>query len=141
MPQTPLEMAKDLVLAQIQAHKLLPDDMHTVLQQTHSSLLALKAQEGSNGGIVAVATPETPLEPVNWRTSITKHRVTCLECGVRFTQLSGRHLRKHGLDATSYRSKYGMPRTQALAAKALSSRRKERGQREPAREAQRQRIA
>jgi predicted transcriptional regulator len=87
MSQTLVEMAKDLVLAQIEAHRLSPDDMHTALQQTYASLLALKAQDDANGN-VAVVTPAIPSKPVNWRKSITKHTVTCLECGVSFKQLS-----------------------------------------------------
>ncbi len=39
MSQTLLEMAKDLVLAQIQVHRLAPEDMHAALQDTYSSLI------------------------------------------------------------------------------------------------------
>jgi predicted transcriptional regulator len=124
MSQSLLEMAKDLVMAQIAAHRLSPDDMHTVLQQTYASLKALQAQEDVNGS-VAVVTPETPPERVNWRKSITKQRVTCLECGASFKQLSVRHLKEHGLDGRSYRIKYGIPRTQPLAAKEITSHRQE----------------
>src|SRR3989442_4723916 len=124
MAQTPLAMAKHLVMAQIEAHKLSPEDMHQALQQTYSSLQALQAQEDANGS-VAVVTPETPPERVNWRKSITKHTVTCLECGASLKQLSVRHLKEHSLDGRSYRIKYGMPRTQSLAAKAITLRRKE----------------
>ena len=124
MPQTLLAMAKDLVLAQIQVRKLSPEEMHTALQHTYTSLKALKAQEDAHGS-VAVAPPETPAKPVNWRKSITKHTVTCLECGASFKQLSVRHLREHGLDGRSYRVKYGMTRTQPLAAKEITLRRKE----------------
>ena len=85
MSQTLLDMAKDLVLAQIQAHKLSPDEMHTALQHIYVSLLALKAQEDSNG-VVPGATRETRAEPVNWRKSITKHTVTCLACGPSFRE-------------------------------------------------------
>ena len=120
MSQTLLEMAKDLVLAQIEAQRLAPDDMHQALQQTYASLQALKAQEDA-GGSVAVATPETSPEPVNWKKSITKYRVTCLECGAGFKQLSVRHLKEHGLDGKAYRLKYGIPWTQALAAKEVTS--------------------
>ena len=42
-----------------------------------------------------------------------------------FKQLWVRHLRDHGLDGRSYRVKYDMPRTQPLAAKEVTSRRKE----------------
>ena len=78
MSQTLLEMAKDLVMAQIEARNLSPDEMHQALQHTYASLKALQAQEDANGS-VAVITPETPPEPVNWKKSITKHTVTCLE--------------------------------------------------------------
>jgi predicted transcriptional regulator len=98
--------------------------MHTALQQTYASLQALKAQEDSNGSI-AVVTPATPPAPVNWRKSITKHMVMCLECRASFKQLTVRHLQEHGLDGRSYRIKYGIPRTQSLAAKEITSHRQE----------------
>src|SRR5215510_3027106 len=123
MSQTLLAMTKDLVLAQIQAKTLPPEDMHQALQQTYASLQALKAQEDANGS-VAVATRETPSESVNWKKSITKHTVTCLECGASFKQLSTRHLKDHGMDGKGYRIKYGIPRTQSLAAKEMTSKRK-----------------
>jgi predicted transcriptional regulator len=124
MSQTLLEMAKDLVLAQIEAHRLSLDEMHQALQQTYASLQALQAQEDASGS-VAVVTPETPPEPVNWKKSITKHHVTCLACGASFKQLSVKHLRVHGMDGRSYRVKYGIPRTQPLAAKETTEIRKE----------------
>ena len=51
MSQTLLEMAKDLVMAQIATHRLPPDDMHATLQQTYASLKALQAQEDVYGRI------------------------------------------------------------------------------------------
>ena len=124
MSQTLLEMAKDLVLAQIRVHSLSPEDMHAALQDTYSSLLALQAQEASHGPD-AVQIPATPPEPINWRKSITKQAVTCLACGARFRQLSTRHLQKHGLDARSYRRKYGIPPRQPLSARAVTALRKQ----------------
>jgi predicted transcriptional regulator len=124
MSPTLLEMAKDLVMAQIQARYLSPDEMHQALQQTYASLRALKAQEDANGS-VAVVTPATPPKPANWRKSLAKHHVTCLECGASFKQLSVRHLQAHGLDGKAYRLKYGIPRTQPLTAKEVTSKRKE----------------
>src|SRR5438128_6585195 len=124
MSHTLLALAKDLVMAQIEAHRLSPEDMHQALQQTYSNLQALQAQEDANGS-VAVVTPETPPERVHWRKSITKHTVTCLECGASFKQLSVRHLKEHGLDGKTYRLKYGIPRAQPLAAKETTLKRKE----------------
>jgi predicted transcriptional regulator len=124
MSQTILEMAKDLVLAQIQTHRLSPEDMHATLQDIYSSLLALHAQEASNGS-GAVETSETSPTPSTWRKSITKHTVTCLECGASFKQLSGHHLRAHGLDARAYRAKYEIPPRQPLSARAVTALRKQ----------------
>jgi 5,10-methylenetetrahydrofolate reductase len=45
MSQTLLEMAKDLVMAQITARNLSPHEMHQALQQTYANLQTLKAQE------------------------------------------------------------------------------------------------
>ena len=55
MPQTILEMAKDLVMAQIQAGALPPDEMHKELQKTYASLVDLRIKEelGENGGGLA----------------------------------------------------------------------------------------
>ena len=124
MSQSLLEMTKDLVLAQIEAHRLSPEEMHAALQHTYNSLLALQAQEASNG-IGAVATPATQSEPVHWKTSITKHAVTCLECGQSCKQLSVRHLKVHGLDGKAYRIKYGIPPRQPLSARSVTAIRKQ----------------
>ena len=77
MSQTLLEMAKDLVMAQIAAHRLSPDEMHQALQHTYASLKALQALEDGNGSVPAV-TPETSPEPVNWKKSIHMLRDTFL---------------------------------------------------------------
>jgi len=124
MPQTLLEMAKDLVQAQIEAHRLSPAEMHQALHQTYASLHALQTQEDTHSS-VPVATPQIAPKPVDWRKSITKHTVMCLECWQAYKQLSVRHLKDHGLDGRSYREKYGIPRTQPLSAKATTAIRKE----------------
>jgi predicted transcriptional regulator len=119
-----LAMAKDLVLAQIRAGHLPPDTMHTLLQDTYAHLMALKAHEaGSSLSTNDDRTAATT--PVNWKKSITKHTVVCLECGASFKQLSLRHLKEHDLDPRAYRAKYGIPRRQPLAAKAVTVQRKQ----------------
>jgi predicted transcriptional regulator len=112
-------MTKDLVIAQIQTKALPPDTMHKALLQTYASLTALQAQEETDG----TGSVQTTIEPVDWRKSITRHVVTCLECGVTFKQLS-RHLAEHHLDPSSYRSKYGIPRSQPLAARSVTAMRR-----------------
>ena len=41
MSQTLLEMAKDLVMTQIEARNISPNEMHQALQQTYGTLQAL----------------------------------------------------------------------------------------------------
>ena len=119
MPQSILEMAKDLVTVQITAGQMPPDTMQEALQRTYTSLMALKVQEETG----ATSPVETP-QPVDWRKSITRHEIRCLECGQSFKQMSGKHLRAHDLDGRSYRVKYGMPRTQPLSARSVTAMRK-----------------
>ncbi len=123
MPQSVLEMAKDLVTAQITAGQMSPDTMQEALQKTYTSLMTLKAQE-ETGTISPVQGAEAARAPVDWRKSITKHAVTCLECGAIYKQLSKRHLQDHELDGRSYRVKFGIPRTQPLAARAVTATRR-----------------
>jgi predicted transcriptional regulator len=119
-----LAMAKDLVLAQIRAGNLSADAMQTLLQDTYAQLMALKAQEE---GSSPSSTDEDAVVPtsVAWKKSLTKHAVVCLECGESFKQLSRRHLKIHDLDQRAYRAKYGIPRTQPLAAKVVTAQRKQ----------------
>ncbi len=131
MAQSILEMAKDLVMAMIQAGTLSVEDMHKELQKTYASLLELKTKEEAtiSGGLPAtpvVFTSDTGngQEKIEWKKSIRKHTIECLECGATFKQLSVRHLKEHDLDARSYRAKYGIPRTHPLSAKDTTAVRK-----------------
>ena len=114
MAQSVLEMAKDLVSAQIQAGSVTRETFSELLDVTHQTLLSLRSIDESGPA-------ETLVPATDWQTSITKHAVSCLECGVTFKQLSTRHLRRHGLDGRSYRAKYGIPRTQPLSAKTTTA--------------------
>lgn len=102
MPQSVLEMTKDLVLAEIQAGSLLPEDMHDTARRVFENLMALKSREQSESFMSASAA-DAPQAPADWRQSITRHVVMCLECGQTFKQLSVRHLNQHNLDGRSYR--------------------------------------
>jgi predicted transcriptional regulator len=122
MLQSVLEMTKDLVHAQIQAGSLSPENLNEVLRNTYESLLALRAAESGESAPAHVdPVHDTVVAPVSWKKSITKHAVTCLECGASFKQLSSRHLKLHDLDSRSYRTKYGIPPTQSLAARATTA--------------------
>jgi predicted transcriptional regulator len=122
MAQTLLEMAKDLTRTLVETGKLSAEDMQKVLHKTHATLTALKEQE-EMGAAPAVSVAES--SRVDWRKSIRKHAVICLECDLPFKQLSRRHLMMYGLDPRSYRMKYGIPLTQPLAARSTTERRRQ----------------
>ena len=122
MPQFVLEMTKDLVIAQIRTDNMSPEDVHESTRHIFESLLALKSREAAES-LGAVPVVETPRTPADWRASITRHTITCLEWGAQFRQLSGRHLRGHGLDARSYRDKYGLP--PSLASRESAAKRRQ----------------
>ena len=114
MAQSILEMATDLTTAMVKAGQIPPGQLQDTLQKTYASLMALQTK-GEKGA--------TPPAAGDWRQSITKHAVTCLECGTTYKQLS-KHLREHHLDAKAYRSKYGIPYSQPLAARSVTAMRR-----------------
>ena len=120
MAQELVEMAKDLVMAMIRSNQISPDDMQKELQNTYASLLTLQTQEAGGATSAGVASSG----PVNWRSSIKKHSVSCLVCGETFKQLSSKHLQSHDLDPKSYRQQFGIPMTQPLSAKATTAARR-----------------
>jgi predicted transcriptional regulator len=124
MTEMLVEMAKDLVLAQIAAHQVTSENITAVLASTHQTLCQLHSAEAVGEGL-GLQPRAAPAEATDWKRSITKHAVTCLECGATFKQLAPRHLQQHDLDPRSYRDKYGIPRSQALAARASTARRKQ----------------
>ncbi|MGE3536930.1 MAG: MucR family transcriptional regulator [Candidatus Tectimicrobiota bacterium] len=129
MPQTILEMAKDLVMAQIQSGGLSPEEMQKELQRTYANLAELKAKEdlgesGADLGGESDLDGDGAQSHVNWKKSIKKYTIECLICGAAFKQLSVRHLKEHGMDARTYRVRFGIPRTQPLSAKDTTATRK-----------------
>lgn len=134
MAQSVVEMAKDLVMAQIQVGALPLEEMHKELQKTYASLIELKNNEDAGETItdVSFSEKEETLQegskvkniPANWKQSIRKHAIVCMVCGAAFKQLSVRHLKEHNLDARSYRVKFGIPRIQPLSSKETTTMRK-----------------
>ena len=124
MSQSLVEMAKDLVLAQVRAGRVPPNDMPSVLKQTYSTLIGLNRPTFIDIRPTAQGSQPVLVEPINWRKSIRKYSITCLECGASFKQLSSRHLQKHGLNVHSYRENHGIPTSTPLSSKETAQRRR-----------------
>ena len=73
-----LELAKELTLALVQTGNVSFEDMQETLQKTYTTLTALKVQEEPGATAPGLAAKTTA---VDWRKSLSKHAVTCLECG------------------------------------------------------------
>lgn len=119
-----LEMTKEFVMAQIRAGNLPPDAMQTCLHETYMQLRVLQGHEEGRSSHPREVGAGAPVLG-SWKKSITKHTVTCLECGAVFKHLSSRHVQAHGLALRAYRITYGIPRGQPLAAKVVTTRRKQ----------------
>jgi predicted transcriptional regulator len=122
MPPSLLEIATTLVKTQIEVGMVFPEGVNETIRQTFETLRTLKAQEEKGH---AIPLPAVENQPTDWRKSITKSSITCLECGRVVKQLTVRHLLTRGLDSQSYRLKYGIPPSQALAARETTRRRQQ----------------
>ncbi len=118
MGQALTEMTKELVIAMIGTGSLAADDVLPKLKHIYETL---KNLEDAEAGI------ETPpsAESMDWRKSIKKQSIVCMQCGAEFKQISARHLRLHDLNPKSYRALHSIPADQPLSAKATTERRRQ----------------
>jgi predicted transcriptional regulator len=121
MPQSILESTVDLAMAQIRRQAIVAEDLVPLLAATHSNLMRLSLSEQQ--GQPAAEASQAPT--LGWRKSIRADRITCLECGKELRQLTNSHLQTHGLNAASYRQRYGIPQMQPLSSKRTARRRRE----------------
>jgi len=123
MGKSLVEMAADIVSAQINTSELSTDEISQALNSTFKTLNNLQ-----NIGISGQQVDEQQAKPVmDPAKSIQKNKIICLECGESFKMLSPKHLRSHDLTLKEYRAKYGFKARQPLCARALSEKRSKSG--------------
>jgi predicted transcriptional regulator len=127
MTQTLVEMATALVVAQMRFRPCPPEVIDAILHGTHATLLALSRQEATQQrkrqkdeelSEALMALRQRP-----W-TALQRSQVICLECGKVQRLLSSPHLALHGLTATAYKKKWGIPLRRPLSAHSLTQRRR-----------------
>ncbi|HHD62925.1 MAG TPA: transcriptional regulator [Desulfobulbaceae bacterium] len=123
MGKTLVEMAADIVSAQINTSEMSTDEISQALNNTFNTLNNLQNIEIS-GQQVSEQQTKPVMDPAK---SIQKNKIICLECGEAFKMLSPKHLRSHDLTLKEYRAKYGFKARQPLCAKALSEKRSKSG--------------
>ena len=120
---TLLEMAKDIVIAHATTTAMSKEELLKEIQEVYAALSALEK------GVEVVAEAEVVAEEVkpaiSAKKSIGKNAITCIICGESMKTLSRHLMAKHNMKASAYRKEFGIPRTQALAAKSYSETRKQ----------------
>ena len=119
MAKSLVEMAADIVSAQIQTQEMQTEDITQALQNVFSTLQQLQNSESTGQETQQESAPPVT-DPMK---SIQKNKIICLECGESFKMLSPKHLSTHGLTQKEYRQKYGFKARQPLCARALSEKR------------------
>ncbi len=120
--KTLVEMTAEIIQSQISTKQMTTEEIKLSLQDTFQTLKLL--QDMQDTGVTDESESSADTQPVmDPKRSIQKNKIVCLECGQSFKMLSPKHLKSHGLDAKSYRKKYGFASRQPLCAKALSEKR------------------
>ncbi|ORJ60524.1 MucR family transcriptional regulator [Geothermobacter hydrogeniphilus] len=113
-----LQMAKDLVEAQATSRSMSTEEMVVSLSEIHKALQGLAAV-GEN----AEADENAPA--VTRKKAFGRDKVYCMICGEGMKTLA-RHLRtKHDMTPGDYRKQFDIPRSQPLAAKNYSEKRRQ----------------
>lgn len=113
-----LKEALDIVKAQASV-RVMTDEEITVLIQHLSA--GIKGIAENDVTFPDMSSSDVAGDP---RKSLKEKSVTCLECGKTFKILTRRHLITHGLDAESYREKWGLKKDTPLVCKALQRERR-----------------
>lgn len=111
-----LKEALEIVKAQAKVRTMNEEEIISMVQ---------KLSEGIRSVYVSEALVETPqIMEEAAKKSIKEQSILCLECSKPFKILTKKHLGSHGLDADSYREKWGIKKSLPLVCKALQRERR-----------------
>lgn len=122
-----LILAVDLVKVQISMNKMSSEDIESALVKFYNTLQRIERaqREGKSLPLKEAAAQRgaAQRERVNGtdpQGSIQEDKVSCLECGAEFRQLTANHLRTHQISPKEYKRKWGFALKQPLAARVLT---------------------
>ena len=96
------------------------DEMAEMISSLASKLKKLDCCEETEEACPAAEAPA--IDP---KRSIKEKSIVCLECGKTFKVITKKHLILHGLDAASYRAKWGFKKGTPLTCKELQRARRQ----------------
>ena len=109
-----LKQALELTKAQASVRTMTEEEMMTMVTKLAGKLQAMAAGEE-----LVQAPAEEVSAAIDPKKSIKEKSITCLECGKVMKVITKKHLALHGLDAVSYREKYGLKKGTPLTCKEL----------------------
>ncbi|KIH76820.1 transcriptional regulator, MucR family [Geoalkalibacter ferrihydriticus] len=119
---TLLEMAAEIVAAHASTTPMSKEELLSELAEIYKTLDAMEKGEA----VIAESSEAGQAEPaVSRKKAFGRDKITCMLCGKEMKTLS-RHLKTaHDLKPAEYRKKFDIPRTQPLAARAYSEKRRQ----------------
>ncbi|MDG5469820.1 MucR family transcriptional regulator [Deltaproteobacteria bacterium IMCC39524] len=120
MMATILEMAADIVAAHASTTNMTKEELVSELNDIYNALNSLE-----KGEAITEATEDEPGPAVTRKKAFGKDKIYCMICGKGMKTLS-RHLKtSHDMTASEYRKQFDIPRSQSLAAKSYSEKRRQ----------------
>ena len=106
-----LKLAIELATAQASVRVMQEEEMVNMIRSLSTSLKKMSDSDTSEDDEESLT--------ANPSRSIKEKTITCLECGKVFKLITSKHLAQHGLDADSYRRKWGLKVDVPLVCKSL----------------------
>jgi len=117
---TILEMAADIVAAHASTTNMTKEELISELNDIYNALNNLE-----KGEAITEATEKEPGPAVTRKKAFGKDKIYCMICGKGMKTLA-RHLKtSHDMTASEYRKQFDIPRSQSLAAKSYSEKRRQ----------------
>lgn len=113
-----VEIAGQLVAAHAAGNNLTTEELIAEIAKVHAALVNLEAGQ-------TVEADEEFKPTLTVKEAFRKHEVVCMVCGKGGFKTLARHLSTaHDMKPGAYRKQFGIPKTQALSAKAYSESRR-----------------
>ena len=117
---TILEMAAEIVAAHASTTNMTKEELVSELNEIYNALNTLE-----KGDALTENVEEESVPAVTRKKAFGKDSIYCMICGKGFKTLS-RHLKtSHQMSASEYRKQFDIPRSQSLAAKNYSDKRRQ----------------
>ena len=117
---TILEMAADIVAAHASTTNMTKEELVSELNEIYNALNTLEKGDALTDSVEEESGPA-----ITRKKAFGKDSIYCMICGKGFKTLS-RHLKtSHQMSASEYRKQFDIPRSQSLAAKNYSDKRRQ----------------